>query len=67
MVACKRFPAVAKTLTNYEHLVLRKAKKQTQIASGLHSPCALCCCHGKHIEPTVPTDLQVMTKIKLSR
>jgi len=56
MVTCKRSAAVVKkltNLTNYEHLALSKTKKQTQIASGLHYPCALCCCHGKHIEATV--------------
>jgi len=53
-----------KKLTNYKHLALSKAKKQTQVASGLHLLCTLCCCHGKHIESTVPTDSHVMTKNK---
>ena len=67
MVTCKRSAAVVTKLTNYEHLALSKTKKQTQVASGLHKPYALCCCHGKHIESTVPTDSQVKTKKKLSR
>jgi len=65
MVICKRSAAVVKKLTNYEHLALIKTKKQNHVASGLHQPCALCCCHGKHIEPTVPTDSHVMTKNKI--
>jgi len=36
MVTCKRSSAVVKKLTNYDHLVLSKTKKQTQVASGLH-------------------------------
>jgi len=64
MVTCKRSAAVVEKLTNYEHLARSKTIKQIQVASGLHWPCALCCCHGKHIESTVPTDLQVMTKNK---
>jgi len=36
MVTCKRYAAVVKELTKYEHLVLSKAKKQTYVASGLH-------------------------------
>ena len=36
MVTCKRYDAVVKNLTNYEHLALSKTKKQTQVASGLH-------------------------------
>jgi len=36
VVTCKRPAAVAKKLTNYEHLALSKTKKQTQVASGLH-------------------------------
>ena len=67
MVICKRSAAVVNKTENYEHLALSKTKKQTQVASGFHKPCALCCCHGKHIEFTVTTDLQVMTNIKLSR
>ena len=59
----KDLPQLQK-LANYEHLALSKTKKQTQVAAGLHYPCALCCCHGKHIESTVPTDSQVMTKNK---
>jgi len=62
MVTCKRSAAVAKKLTNSEHLALSKTKKQTQVASGLHQPCTLCCCHWKHIKSTVPTDSRVMTK-----
>ena len=64
MLTCKRSAAVAKKLINYEHLALSKTKKQTQVASGFYYPCALSCCHGKHIESTVPTDSQVMTKNK---
>ena len=64
IVTCKRSAAVVKKLTSYEHLAPSKTKKQTQVASGLHLPCALCCCNGKHIESTVPTDSQVMTKNK---
>ena len=45
-------------MTNYEHLALSKTKKP-QAASGLHQPCAVCCCHGKHIESTVPSDSQI--------
>jgi len=67
MVTCKRSAAVVKKLTNYEYLALCKTNKQTQVASGPHWPCALFCCHGKHIECTVPTDSQVLTKVKLSR
>jgi len=62
MVTCKRSAAVVKKLTNYENLALSKTKKQAQVASELHYPCALCCCQGKHIESTVPTDSHVMTK-----
>ena len=51
-------------LTNHQHLAQSKTKKQTQVVSGLHQPCARCCCHGKHIESMVPTDAQVMTKNK---
>ena len=36
MVTCKRSAAVAKKLTNDEHLALSKTKKQTQFASGLY-------------------------------
>jgi len=36
MITCKRSAAVAKKLTNYEHLPLSKTKQQTQVASGLH-------------------------------
>jgi len=64
MVTCKRSAAVVKKLTNCEHLALSKTKKQAQVASGLHWPCALCCCPGKHIESTVLTDSHVMTKNK---
>ena len=53
-----------KKLTNYEYLALSKTKKQTQVASGLHQTCALCCWHGKHIESTVPTNSQVVAKNK---
>jgi len=53
MVTCKRCAAVVKKLTNYEHLDLSKKKKQTQVASGLHQPYALCCCHGQHIESAI--------------
>jgi len=57
MVACKRSAAVVKKLTS-------KTKKQTEVASGCYWPCALCGCHGKHIQSTVPlpTISQVMTK-----
>ena len=48
MVICKRSAAVVNKTENYEHLALSKTKKQTQVASGFHKPCALCCCHGKH-------------------
>ena len=41
MATCKRSAADVKKLTNYEHLVPSKAKKQTQVASGLHQPCAV--------------------------
>ena len=63
-LAAKRSAAVVKKLTNYEHLALSKTKKQTQVASGLHQPCALSCCRGTHIKSTVPTDSQVTTKNK---
>jgi len=36
MVTCKRSAAVVKKMTNYERLALRKTKKQTQVALGLH-------------------------------
>jgi len=66
MVSCKTSAAVVKKtnkqLTNY--IALSKTKKQTQVASGLHQPCALCCCHGKHIESMVLTDSHAMTKNK---
>jgi len=32
----QRSVAVAKKLTNYDHLALSKTKEQTQVASGLH-------------------------------
>jgi len=35
MVTCTRSAAVVNKLTNYEHLALSKAKKQTQVASQL--------------------------------
>ena len=41
MVTCKWSAAVVKKLTNYEYLALCKTKKQTQVASGPHWPCAL--------------------------
>jgi len=36
IVTYKRSAAVAKKLTNYEHLALSKTKTQTQVALGLH-------------------------------
>jgi len=38
MVTCKRFAAVVKKLTNYEHLALSKTKKQTKLLQGFISP-----------------------------
>jgi len=62
-VTCKTSAAVVKTLTNYEQLALSKTKSKPKLLQGFISPVHfLCCCHGKHIESTVPTDSQVMTK-----
>jgi len=36
MVTCERSATVVKKLTNYEHLVLSKTKKRTQVTSGLY-------------------------------
>jgi len=43
-----------------------KTKKQTEVASGLYWPCALCGCHGKHIQYTVLTvsEVGLITKTK---
>jgi len=64
MVTCKRSASRSCKKTDKLRAPFSKTKEQIQVASGLHQPCALCCCHGKHIESTVPLDSQVMTKNK---
>ena len=67
LVTCKRSAAVAKKLTNYEHLAVSETKKHTQFLEGFISPVHFVVAMENTLNPSCHLIHKWWQKIKLSR